>query len=215
MTAAFPIVRPVGASAILVELGDGIDEAISGRVIALDRALLAEPLAGLVETVPAYAALMIVFDPLVADVEALSSLALRLARDIRADERPGREHVVPVCYDGPDLDAVAQRTGLSREQAIGAHLSGDYRVYMYGFAPGYAYLGGVPQALQLPRKPAAERGHPVGSIIIAGAQCLITTLPMPTGWWVIGNTPLRVLDPAAEQPFRFDPGDRIRFEQIE
>jgi inhibitor of KinA len=85
---------------------------------------------------------------------------------------------------------------------------------MYGFAPGYAYMGGVPLALQLPRKPVAERGHPVGSVIIAGPQCLITTLPMPTGWWVIGRTPLAVLDPLGERPFRFDPGDTIRFERM-
>ncbi len=85
---------------------------------------------------------------------------------------------------------------------------------MYGFAPGYAYLSGVPEAIHLPRKPAAVRGYPVGSVMIAGAQCLITTLPMPTGWWVIGRTPLRVLDTDARRPFLFEPGDRVRFVRV-
>ena len=117
-------------------------------------------------------------------------------------------------YAAPDLAAAAEALGITPEALIEQHLAGDYRVYMYGFAPGYAYLGGVPEAIHLPRKPAAVRGYPVGSVMIAGAQCLITTLPMPTGWWVIGRTAVRVLDADAERPFLFDPGDRVRFTRV-
>lgn len=218
MSHAFSTVRPVGSGALLIELGDAIDIEVSERVIALDKALAAEPPVGLTEVVPAYASLLIAFDPLIADPSDIAAHALKLAQRFQVETVPGRVHRVPVCYDAqhaPDLAAVAERTGLTPEQVIEAHLSGDYRCYMYGFAPGYAYMGGVPDALHLPRKPSAERGHPTGSIIIAGAQCLITTLPMPTGWWVIGQTSLRVLDAAAPRPFRFDPGDRIAFEQVD
>lgn len=209
-----PAVRPIGETAILIDFGGAISNATNERVVALDHALAAQPPAGLIETVPAFVSLMIVFDPLVTDGAAIAAHALALLETASAAPHTPREHVIPVRYDpasAPDLAAVAAATGLSPEDVIAQHLAGEYRVFMYGFAPGYAYLGGVPPALQLPRKPRAERGHPPGSIIIAGAQCLITTLPMPTGWWVIGHTDQVVLDPTGARPFLFDPGDVIRF----
>ncbi len=209
-----PVFRPAGAGALLVDFGGGIDEAIFARVVALDHALAAAPPRGLTETVPAYTSLLLVFDPLVTDHAAIERHVAPLAADAPAGFADAATHEVPVCYggdDGPDLAEVADRLGMSPEAVVAAHLAGDYRVFMYGFAPGYAYLGGVPGPLHLPRKEAAVRGHPVGSVMIAGPQCLITTLPMPTGWWVIGSTPLRVLDATADKPFRFEPGDRVRF----
>ena len=85
---------------------------------------------------------------------------------------------------------------------------------MYGFAPGYAYLGGVPDPIQVPRKPVPLRDVPAGSVIIAGPQCLITTLTMPTGWSIIGRSPTRVLTDDPDHPFLFDIGDRVMFERI-
>ena len=214
---ARPVVRPVGECALLIDFGERVDEATNARVVALDRALAANPPRGLNETVPAYCALLLEFDPLVISGAALADYALGMAYGAASNTPAGREHIVPVCYDtthAPDLAEVAARTGLTPEAVIAAHLAVRYRVFMYGFAPGYAYLGGVPAPLQLPRKPAAQRGHPAGSVIIAGPQCLITTLPMPTGWWVIGRTSLPILDPIAARPFRFDPGDAIRFERV-
>ncbi|WBH16257.1 5-oxoprolinase subunit B family protein [Sphingomonas radiodurans] len=212
-----PIFRPAGAGALLADFGGAIDEAVFARVVALDRALAHAAPPGLIETVPAYTSLLLVFDPLATDHAAIEALAAPHAAAPAADFANVATHEVPVCYDcadAPDLAAVAERLAMPPEAVIAAHLAGDYRVFMYGFAPGYAYLGGVPEALHLPRKPAAVRGHPLGSVMIAGPQCLITTLPMPTGWWVIGRTPLRVLDAAAEKPFRFEPGDRVRFTRI-
>lgn len=213
-----PTVRPMGETAILIDFGGDISTETNERVVALDRALAAQPPAGMVETVPAYVALMIVFDPLVTDGEQIAAHALALSDGTATAPRTPREHVIPVSYKAdcaPDLIAVAKATGLAPDEVIRQHLSGEYRVFMYGFGPGYAYLGGVPAPLQLPRKPRAERGHPIGSVIIAGPQCLITTLPMPTGWWVIGHTTATILDPEREQPFLFDPGDVIRFERAD
>jgi inhibitor of KinA len=85
---------------------------------------------------------------------------------------------------------------------------------MYGFAPGYAYLTGVPDAIRRPRKAAPVRAVPAGSVIIAGGQCLVTTLTMPTGWWVIGRSPTRILTGEVQRPFLFDVGDRVRFRRI-
>lgn len=207
MSVAF---RPVGDHALLVDFGGGIDEATFARVVALDRALADDPPPGLAEAVPAYGSLLLVFD-----VAATDHAALEAAVTPRLADATGFPaavtHEVPVRYDGPDLAEVAARLGAAPDAVATTHMAGDYRVFMYGFAPGYAYLGGVPAALHLPRKPAAVRGHPVGSVMIAGAQCLVATLPMPTGWWVIGHTELRVLRPDAAHPFLFAPGDRVRF----
>jgi inhibitor of KinA len=126
----------------------------------------------------------------------------------------GACRVVDVVYDGPDLNEVARRCGLSTEAVIAAHLGGDYQVALYGFAPGYAYLSGVPKAIALPRKEAAVRGVPAGSVIIAAGQCIVTTLTMPTGWWIIGHSPTVILDPQGPRPFLFDVGDRVEFRRV-
>jgi len=206
-----PAFRPVGEGALLVDFGGGIDEAVFAEVVALDRAIAADPPTGLEEAVPAYTSLLLVFDPCATDHAAMETAARRLIAP--AEGFPAATvHEVPVRYRGaPDLEAAAERLGMTPDALAATHAASDYRVFMYGFAPGYAYLGGVPEALHLPRKPAAVRGHPVGSVMIAGAQCLISTLPMPTGWWVIGHTDFRVLDAEATEPFRFAPGDRVRF----
>jgi inhibitor of KinA len=94
-------------------------------------------------------------------------------------------------------------------------LSGDYRVYMYGFAPGYAYLADVPGQIQLPRKSAAVRDVAAGSVLIAGPQCLVTTLTMPSGWWNIGRSSTQILTKDEDRPFLFDVGDRVQFRRID
>lgn len=211
-----PVFRPAGSGALLADFGSAIEERLFARVLSLDHALATARPSWLQETVPAYTSLLIVFDPLAVDHGEVVDY-VRAMPSTPVDLLATTTHVVPVCYEGeaaPDISAVATRLGTSVEAVIAAHLAGDYRVFMYGFAPGYAYLGSVPGELQLPRKVAAVRGHAVGSVLVAGPQCLITTLPMPTGWWVIGRTPLRVLDPASEQPFLFEAGDRVRFTRV-
>jgi inhibitor of KinA len=207
-----PEVRPVGDRGVLLVFGSMVDPAVFDRILALDAALNADPLPGMVETVPAYVTLLIEYDPLVTGFAAVAAGACARLDVVTAAAVEGRTHVIPMVFEGaPDLDAVAAQTGLRVEAVIAAHLAAEYRVYMYGFAPGYAYMDGVPQALQLARKPVPVRSRPVGTVMIAGGQCLITTLPMPTGWWVIGQTDVQVLrldDPA---PFLFRPGDRVRF----
>jgi inhibitor of KinA len=208
-----PVFRAVGAEALLIVFGETVSEAVNRRVMTMDASLARAPPRGFVEAAPAYASLLVVFDPLVTD-HAHIEAHMRALRPEPSDAVQPAEHSVPVCYDpevAPDLEAVSAALGLTRDEAIARHLAAHYRVYMYGFAPGYAYLGGVPEGLHLPRKPQIVRHVPAGSVIIAGAQCLITTLTMPTGWWIIGRSAVRVLDPHAPRPFRFAPGDRVRF----
>jgi len=216
-----PRFQPIADHGLLVEFAEasGAAPGVAARdaVRHLDRALAAAPFAGFAEAVPAFVTLAVCFDPLVTDHAAVEAHLRGLLAGPVAASGPVAERIVDVCYEpdfAPDLDAVAAQTGLSSEAVITAHLSGRYEVVMYGFAPGYAYLTGVPAPLHLDRKPAAVRGVAAGSVIVAGAQCLVTTLTMPTGWWVIGRSPTRVLTGDAGRPFLFDVGDRVVFRRI-
>jgi inhibitor of KinA len=210
----FPIFRAVAEHGLLVEFGARIDDATHAAVLALDRALAANPFAGFAEAVPAYVNLLVRFDPMVTDHRAVEAALRALIKATPTEGVQGTRRVVDVVYDGPDLDEVARRCGLSPEAVIAAHLGGDYQVALYGFAPGYAYLSGVPKAIALPRKEAAVRGVASGSVIIAAGQCIVTTLTMPTGWWIIGHSPTVILDPQGARPFLFDVGDRVAFRRV-
>lgn len=213
----FPRLRCVGDSAILVEFGDSIDPAINARVVALDRMLTRQPLAGIVSLTPAYASLMVDYDPLATEPARLLPQLERLAEESSPLEASSRLFEVPVCYDppfAPDLDRVAEASGLSREAVIAAHLNSRLRVYMYGFAPGYAYLGGLAPEIRLPRRTTPVRDVPSGSVIIAGQQCIVTTFVMATGWWIIGRSPARLFRPELEEPVLFGVGDEVRFVRV-
>ena len=204
-----PQVQPVGDTAVLLSFGNAIDPAVFDHILALEAALIADPPPGMVETVPAYVTLLIIFDPLRTDGAAIAAAVL--ARAVVGRAAVGGLHRIPMCCDddlAPDLAAAADRLGMTPAAVLDTHFATEYRVYMYGFAPGYAYMDGVAPALQLPRKAVPVRSRPAGTVMIAGGQCLITTLPMPTGWWVIGATRVQVLLPDG---FLFRPGDRVRF----
>lgn len=219
MTGALaPTFKPVAERALLVSFATQISDAAHARVIALDRAIGADPPAGLVETVPALVNLLVVFDPLITDHAQIETYVTARLDGLRPQMISGQDRLVQVCYEppfAPDLDPVANATGLSVDAVINAHLAGDYKVLMYGFSPGYAYLSGVADAIQVPRKPAAIRDVPGGSVIIAGPQCLVTTLTMPTGWSIIGRSPTRILTGDEARPFLFDVGDNVRFQRID
>jgi inhibitor of KinA len=208
----------VAERAVLVTFSDHIDDAAWQRVRGLDAALSAAPFPGFTEAVPAYASILVAFDPLLTDHGAVTAALQALTANHVPAATPGQRRTVQICYDPPfdvDLAGVAERTGLAPDAVIAAHLAGRYTVSMYGFAPGYAYLAGVSDAIALPRKERPVRDVPAGSVIIAGIQCLVTTLTMPTGWWIIGRSPTAILRPKSDRPFLFDVGDVVAFERID
>ncbi|MFD0916622.1 allophanate hydrolase subunit 1 [Pseudahrensia aquimaris] len=212
-----PHFTPVADSAVLVTFGKALGEDVFQSIVAFDKALQQSPPSGMVEAVPALVNVLGIFDPVQTDHVELQVALEKLLSGMSRNVLQTQNRVVQVCYDGPyapDLKAVAQACGLSEEAVIAAHLSGDYKVLMYGFAPGYAYMGGVSPDIQVPRKTAPVRDIPAGSVMIAGAQCLVTTVKMPTGWSIIGRSPTPILldDPA--RPFLFDIGDTVTFERI-
>ena len=213
----FPRLRCVGDSAILVEFGESIDPDTNARVVALDQSLSRHPLPGVTSLTPAYASLMVGYDALATGPQQLLPELERLAAEASPKQVSAKLFDIPVCYDGPfapDLEKVAEMCGLAPEEVIAAHLRESLRVYMYGFAPGYAYLGGLVPEIRLPRRTSPVHGVPAGSVIIAGQQCIVTTFPMSTGWWIIGRSPARLFLPEQQEPVLFGIGDEVRFHRI-
>ena len=213
-----PWFKPVADHAVLVCFAETHDEAAHAQVIALDKVIAAKPPKGMVETVPALVNLLVRFDVTVTDHVSVEAHLRELLGLLKVEKNVGQVRHVHVCYDAPfapDLEAVAEATGLSPDAVIAAHLAGQYDVLMYGFSPGYAYLSGIPDEIQIPRKPTPVRDVPAGSVIIAGPQCLVTTLTMPTGWSIIGRSPTPILTGDPARPFLFDVGDRVVFNRID
>jgi len=213
-----PQFKAIADHALLVTFADEISEAAHAAVIALDHAIANNPPEGMIETVPALVNLLVSFDPILTDHIAIETHVRDCITGLNIRDITGVQRVVKVCYEAPfspDLEAVSTATGLSRDAVINAHLAGDCHVLMYGFAPGYAYLSGVTPEIQVPRKLAPVRDVPAGSVIIAGPQCLVTTLMMPTGWSIIGRSPTPILTNDPKHPFLFNVGDRVAFERID
>lgn len=206
---------PSGDASLLVVLADGPSEAATAAVLALREALSASPPPGLVDLRPAYASLLVVFDPRVAthaDVERAVSPLLPPADLVLAPA--GRTVEVPVCYEGdcaPDLADVARGAGLTPAEAVALHASAAYRVAFLGFSPGFAYLLGLPPRLATPRLPAPRLAVPAGSVGIAGAQAGLYPRATPGGWRLVGRTPLPLFDPLRDPPSLLLPGDAVRF----
>lgn len=217
MTSA-PRILDCGECALSVEFGTVLDEALAARVLALDEALRAAPPAGLSETVPTYRSLMLHYDPLVVSRAALVAHVAALLDRPAPPGGGGRLWRLPACYEpslAADLGHVASACGLSPDAVIRAHAGATYRLVMYGFAPGWAYLSGLPAALALPRRASPRDRIPAGSLIVAGGQAIVAALPMPSGWHILGRTPERLFDPARAPAFLFAPGDRLCFEPVD
>lgn len=212
-----PQFKPVADHALLVEYADEISDEVNRSVIALDHAITKAQLKGVREVIPALVNLLVVFDPLQTDHHEVEAAIRGLLPVEPVSDADATHHTLDVCYDGdlaPDLAAVAKTCGMSTEDVIAVHCSARYRVGMYGFAPGYAYLAGVPKAIQVPRKSAPVRDIPAGSVMIAGAQCLATTIVMPTGWSIIGRSAAKIMTGDPERPFLFEVGDTVSFNRI-
>ncbi len=213
-----PRFLPSGETALVVEYGRVIDPLIHDRVLALDAAVAAASIAGIVETVPTYRSLMIHFDPRATTAESLIQTLTNLdTAPAPASSGKIKRWRIPVCYDpslAEDLGEVAAALHLDEDRITALHADALYRIYMFGFAPGFTFLGGLPAELAISRRATPRSPAPPGSLLIAGGQALITTIAMPTGWYVIGQTPVRFFDPARTQPFLANVGDEIIFERI-
>lgn len=212
-----PSFLPFGDSAVTVQFGEEIDADINDCVIRLGDTLQAAPFEGLVELVPTYRSLLVIYDPLRISGAAVENSIRDQLQPLSGRTTTRRLWEIPTWYGGEaalDLDALSQEKGMTPEQLIALHKGAEYRVFMTGFAPGFAYLGGVPEALHTPRLQKPRHQVPAGAIGIGGQQASINSVAGPSGWRFIGQTPVRAFDPGRAQPCLFAAGDLIRFRPI-
>jgi inhibitor of KinA len=217
----YPCILPVGEAAFTIEFGDHLDEQLNRQVHTLDSVLTAHCFPGLVETVPTYRSLLVMYDPLAVDEATVRMMLEAAVEELHAERSTlaeGRLVEIPVHYGGewgPDLEDVATYCGLTPAQVIRLHTAPIYRMAMTGFAPGFAYLFGLPPSLATPRLTTPRTRVESGSVGIASTQTGLYALPTPGGWRIIGRTPISLFDPRRNDPFALRAGDRVRFVAIE
>lgn len=215
-----PRLEPAGLDGWMVRLFDAIDEGNMPWLTALVREC--ESVFGdrLVDLVPSYTTLLVIFDPLrCSPGEArrrLVELLPRLQPDAEAADAPVKE--LPVWYDasvGPELSRLAELAGMSLEEVVACHSEGSYRVFALGFAPGFAFMGSVDPRIEAPRLESPRRRVPAGSVAVAGRQTAAYPMVTPGGWNLIGRTPAVLFDRDREGFSLFQVGDRVRFVPID
>lgn len=197
---------------LLVVFGEEITLAAHHDVLRLTPLLQAAP--GVVNVHPAYASILIDFDPLVTGHGELERAAAELYASPAAALPEPRTIEIPVHYGGewgPDLEAVAALNGLSPEQVVALHAGADYLVYFLGFSPGFPYLGGMPESIAAPRLATPRKRVPAGSVAIGGRQTGVYPVASPGGWRIIGRTPLPLFQPEADPPVLLRMGDHVKF----
>lgn len=211
----------LGDGAITVEFGQDIDPDTHARVMALSAGLArlkaAGALAGVSEWATSFASLTVHFDPDATDLSALEASLDTLAASDERVEVSGRHWQLPVCFDAafaPDLEALAMLKGISREAVVSLLTEATFRVYTIGFLPGFPYMGGLPDALHVPRLETPRTAVPARSIAIAGAMCAAYPWVSPGGWWLLGRTPVPLFDANRDAPALLTPGDSVCWQGV-
>ncbi|MFD2581668.1 5-oxoprolinase subunit PxpB [Pedobacter vanadiisoli] len=213
---------------ITITFGTAIENDLLDLITDFNQLLLQDPFAGLITTVPAYTTLTVFFDPLsvmLSDLpgegcfEKVSAYVHKIAQVKREKSKvTANEVIIPVCYGGDlgrDLLTVARTCNLSEAEVMDMHTAGQYTVFMIGFVPGFAYMGGMDARLSTPRKEIPNAKIPAGSVGIAGNQTGIYPMETPGGWQIIGRTPLKMFDVNRSQPSLLKGGDRVTFKAID
>ena len=218
-----PRIYAIHDRAITIELSTSISEEINLLVLRLHASLETNPFVGFIESVPAYSSLTVYFkeDVSIAKVEAALleryTQCIAYASNNNVNSIQNTKHIIPVCYDvefGLDLEDVALKCKLSIQEVITIHTSIEFRVYMIGFVPGFAYMGTLPIALETKRKNNPRLAVPEGSVAIAGLQTGIYPATIPGGWNILGRTPVKMFDKSKEHCSFLRAGDSVQFKAI-
>jgi len=205
----------MGDRGLLLEFGDEISREINEKVRRMALAIQAEILEGVVETVPTYRSLLIIYNPTVLPIEGLKKRLERIEEGLRQTPLPQPNLIhIPVVYGGiygPDLEGVAKYHRISPEEVIRLHCSKPYLIYMIGFMPGFPYMGELPQALVTPRLKTPRLIVPKGSVAIAQRQTGIYSMESPGGWQLLGRTPVELFYPDKDPPSILQMGDFVQF----
>jgi KipI family sensor histidine kinase inhibitor len=213
-----PRLLPSGDSAITVEFSRKIDDEANRRVLALDRLMAQQPIAGVTETIPTYRSLLVHYDPTQIDFATLGKKLVELAQRPMPALETARRWRIPVAYGGEygvDLEDVAKALNTTPDDIVARHVAGDYRVAMIGFTPGWSYLSGLHEFLHTSRRKDPRLLTPAGTVSIGGVQTGVQCLAGPSGWHLLGCTPVRTYQLHREPTFLLEPGDRVKFYQID
>ncbi|WP_246358685.1 5-oxoprolinase subunit PxpB [Paenibacillus phytorum] len=223
---------PHGESAIRIELGESIDDDIHRKVHGLRDYIEKHPFLGMIECIPAFASVTVLYDPMKVRIlnadhresnnrssyEIVVSIIEQMASSFEVSNHyEPRIMEIPVCYGGefgPDLEDVAAHNKIKPDEVIEIHSSGEYLVYMIGFAPGFPYLGGMSERISAPRRSSPRQSIPEGSVGIAGIQTGVYPISTPGGWQLIGRTPLKLFRPSDNPPSLLQSGDIVKFRSI-
>jgi len=208
----------MGDRSLLVELGDDISPAVNQKVQELFSAIDRQRSKGILDLVPSYRSLLMIYDPLCISLDEIKAGIKDIWNNPDQSRLPQPQTVkIPVVYGGeygPDLQLVAQYHNLTPREVIGFHTRPSYRVYMIGFTPGFPYLGEVLDAIATPRRETPRTLVPKGSVGIAQKQTGIYPVDSPGGWQIIGRTPVKLFDPLGKPPSHLVMGDRVQFHAI-
>ncbi|WP_226584882.1 5-oxoprolinase subunit PxpB [Halobacillus litoralis] len=222
--------HPLGDQSVLIELGTTISEETNQQVRTISALLDEQQPDWIIEYIPAFTSVTVLYDPIYITKHqsplnrdqlpydwVCEKIQTLLSKTTESVNHQPRTIDIPVCYGhtyGPDLTNVAEQNGLTEEEVIETHMSGDYLVYMIGFAPGFPYIGGMDEKISTPRRSEPRLSIPAGSVGIAGGQTGVYPIETPGGWQLIGRTPLTLFDPSKETPSLLQSGDHIRFTRI-
>lgn len=205
-------------NSIIIEFSAPITIELTRLILGVKRDIDNSSVPGLIETVPAYNSLLVIFKAeKFKQEQSLKQLAKILESAQPLAQSDSKQHVIPVCYDfslAPDLEQVAQHCSLDVEEVIKRHSSQEYPVFMLGFLPGFLYLGDLDPALHCPRRDDPRPHIKAGSVGIGGTQTGIYPIDSPGGWQIIGKTPVKLFNASSEPPAIAKPLDTIRFKPI-
>jgi inhibitor of KinA len=219
---------PLGDSALTLDLGSKISTRLNEKVIALSAYLDSHPFPGFIESVPAYSSITVYYDLItvrrnfpdfVSAYEAVKHIIERRFATVKI-KRSNKTRTIEIAvkFDskaGPDLEFVAQQSGLDTEEVVRIFTGSTYRVFMLGFLPGFSYLGEVDDRIASPRHDSPRLSVPKGSVGIAGKQTGIYSLESPGGWQIIGRTDTELFSPKKQKPCLLAPGDEVRFVSVQ
>jgi len=210
---------PAGETAWLIELPERLDPEVNERAIEIAAAVEAASLADVTDVVVGFRSVMVYVDPLSEHrVTTRSRLEAIMGAPFQRKRALGGNVEVPVCYGGPygpDLDDLAAYAKCSAEDVVEMHTGREYRVFVVGFVPGWAYMASVDERIAAPRRSIPRLKVPAGSVAIAAGQTGVYPAETPGGWHIVGRTPVKPYDPARADPFLFHPGDGVRFRRID
>jgi len=218
-----PRIYAIHDRALTIEFSTSISEEINLLVLQLHASLETNPFDGFIESVPAYSSLTVYFKEDVSITKVETTLLEHYTQCIASSSTniaiaiQSAKHIIPVCYDiefGLDLEEVATTCKLSIQEVIAIHTSIEFRVYMIGFVPGFAYMGTLPVALETKRKNNPRLAVPEGSVAIAGLQTGIYPATIPGGWNILGKTPVKMFDKTKEPCSFLQVGDTVQFKSI-